>query len=278
MTGQIIFILWRESVEALLVIGILASWLSNRQAGPRARAYLWGGVAAGLAVALGFAALVLGFSELLSGAMREGLMTGMVFLASALIVQMVVWMRRHGRTLKRELETGLETAARADHWGTVFLLAMLAVAREGSETVVFLYGTVAAAPTATLPGVLAAVATGLAAAALTYAALRLGSRFLPWRWFFRVSEVVLLLLGAALFVTGVGDLVAAGLLPYGASLWDTGALLDDSGPVGGMVAALTGYRSAPDAVTLGAWIVYWGLVALTLRVQVRRARAAERAA
>ena len=254
MTGQIIFILWRESVEALLVIGILASWLSNRQAGPRARAYLWGGVAAGLAVALGFAALVLGFSELLSGAMREGLMTGMVFLASALIVQMVVWMRRHGRTLKRELETGLETAARADHWGTVFLLAMLAVAREGSETVVFLYGT------------------------LTYAALRLGSRFLPWRWFFRVSEVVLLLLGAALFVTGVGDLVAAGLLPYGASLWDTGALLDDSGPVGGMVAALTGYRSAPDAVTLGAWIVYWGLVALTLRVQVRRARAAERAA
>ena len=93
-----------------------------------------------------------------------------------------------------------------------------------------------------------------------------------------MSEVVLLLLGAALFVTGVGDLVAAGLLPYGASLWDTGALLDDSGPVGGMVAALTGYRSAPDAVTLGAWIVYWGLVALTLRVQVRRARAAERAA
>lgn len=270
MTGQIVFILWRESIEALLVIGILASWLANRQAGPRARAWLWGGVAAGLALALAFAALVLGFSELLSGAARQGLMTGMVFLASALIVQMVVWMRRHGRTLKRELETGLDSAARADEWGAVFLLAMLAVAREGSETVVFLYGTLAAAKAATLPGVLVAVAIGLGAAALTYLALRAGSRFLPWRWFFRVSEIVLLLLGAALFVTGVGDLVAAGLLPYGASIWDTGALLDDSGPVGGLLAALTGYRSAPDAVTLGAWIVYWGLVTLALRVQSHR--------
>jgi high-affinity iron transporter len=278
MTGQIVFILWRESIEALLVIGILASWLANRQAGPRARAYLWGGVAAGLALALAFAALVLGFSELLSGTAREALMTGMVFLASALIVQMVVWMRRHGRTLKRELETGLDSAARADHWGAVFVLAMLAVAREGSETVVFLYGTLAAAKAATLPGVLAAVVTGLSAAALTYAVLRFGSRFLPWRWFFRVSEVVLLLLGAALFVTGVGDLVAAGVLPYGASLWDTGTLLDDSGPLGGLVAGLTGYRSAPDPATLGAWITYWSLVTLALRAQGRRARATERAA
>ena len=28
--GQVIFIIWRESVEALLVVGILYSWLSRR--------------------------------------------------------------------------------------------------------------------------------------------------------------------------------------------------------------------------------------------------------
>jgi high-affinity iron transporter len=271
MTGQIIFILWRESIEALLVIGILASWLAERQAGPRASAFLWGGVAAGFGLALGFAALVLGFSEILPDAARAALMTAMVFLASGLILQMVVWMRAHGRTLKREMQSGLDHAARQERWGAVFLLAMIAVAREGSETVVFLYGTLAAAGGGSLAAILGAMAAGLAAAAATYALLRLGSRFLPWRRFFRLSEGLLLLLGCALFTTGAGDLVAQGVLPFGPAVWNLSGLLDDTSPLGGLVAALTGYRAAPDAVTLAAWAVYWAIVWLALHYQRRRA-------
>lgn len=269
MGSQVAFILWRESIEALLVIGILSSWLTARQAGRRARLFLWGGIAAGLAVALVFAAMVLGFSSLLSGSLRSALMTGMVFLAAGLIVQMVAWMRRHGRTLKREMEGGLDAAAATGRWGAVFLLSMTAVAREGSETVVFLYGTLAAAGHGTLPGLLAAMAAGLAAAAATYALLRLGSSFMPWRRFFQLSEIMLLLLGAALFTTGVSDLVSMGVLPFGAPLWDLGVLLDDNSRIGSVVAALTGYRSAPDAMILLAWIVYWGAVAIALRWQGR---------
>ena len=59
MAGQIIFVIWRESIEALLVIGILSSWLSRNDPGGdargRARAFLWGGVAAGFGAALIFA-------------------------------------------------------------------------------------------------------------------------------------------------------------------------------------------------------------------------------
>lgn len=280
MNGQIIFILWRESVEALLVIGILAGWLAHERAGRRAALYLWGGVSAGLALAVGFGLMVLGFSHILSDQLRQNMMTGMVFLAAALIVQMVVWMRSHGRTLKRDIETGLSAAAGQNHWWAVFFLAMFAVVREGSETVVFLYGSVAAAQGGGLAMVLASVATGFAAALVTYMLLRAGGRFLPWRSFFRVSEVMLLLLGCALFVTGVGDLVAAGVLPFMAPLWDTSAILDDGSRLGGLVAALTGYRSAPDAVTVGAWLVYWGAVFGILRLQAwsLRARLAKKAA
>ena len=51
--GNVAFVVWRESVEALLVIGILNAWLARQDdiAG-RGRTFLWGGVAAGLAVAL----------------------------------------------------------------------------------------------------------------------------------------------------------------------------------------------------------------------------------
>lgn len=273
MNGQIVFVLWRESVEALLVISILAGWLAHERAERSAGLYLWCGVAAGLAVAVGFGLMVLGFSQILSDGLRQSMMTGMVFLAAALIVRMVVWMRSHGRTLKRDIESGLSAAAGENHWWAVFFLAMFAVVREGSETVVFLYGSLAAANDGGLPLVLASVAAGFAAALVTYALLRAGGKFLPWRSFFRVSEAMLLLLGCALFVTGVGDLVAAGGLPVMAPLWDVGAVLDDGNRLGGLVAALTGYRSAPDAVTLGAWLVYWGAVFSILRIQAWGLRA-----
>ena len=272
MNGQIIFILWRESVEALLVIGILAGWLAHERAGRRAALFLWGGVAAGLIVALGFALMLLGFSNALSAGLRQDLMTAMVFVAAGLIVQMVAWMRAHGRTMKRDLEAGLRRAAVRRSWWAVFFLALAAVAREGSETVVFLYGSVAATQGAAMTMVLASIAVGFVAALLTYALLRAGARFLPWRGFFRLSEIMLLLLGCALFTTGVGDLVAAGVLPFGAPLWDMSPVLDDGGRIGGLVAALTGYRAAPDMVTVVAWLVYWGAVLGLLRLQARSLR------
>ena len=54
--GNIVFIVWRESIEALLVIGILQAWLGNQgeDGRTRGRLYLWAGVGAGL---LGAAAL-----------------------------------------------------------------------------------------------------------------------------------------------------------------------------------------------------------------------------
>lgn len=280
MAGQIIFVIWRESVEALLVIGILSSWLSRNdpggEAGGRARAFLWGGVAAGFAAALVFALMVLGFAELMPVGMRDELMTAMIFLAAGLIVQMVIWMRRHGRTLKRELESGLSKAAQSSNWWTVFALAAIAVAREGSETVVFLYGMLAGATGSGVLSVILSIAVGVLAALASYALLQLGSRVLPWQRFFRISEVMLLLLGCALFASGLENLAGAGILPFGAPLWDMSAILSDSGRIGGIVASLTGYRAEPDWVTLLGWIGYWAVVTGLLSWQSRQANAPQR--
>ncbi len=275
MNGQVTFIIWRESVEALLVIGILAGWLRHESASRRAAWFLWGGVVAGLALALLFALTMLGFSGLLSSDARKMMMTLMVFIAAGLIVQMVMWMRAHGRSMKRDLEQGLNAAGEQRQWWMVFVLAALAVAREGSETVVFLYGTFAAARDAALTGAVASAVLGLFLAIATYGALQAGGRFLPWRGFFRVSEILLLLLGCALFTSGMGSLVGHGLLPYTATLWDSSAVLDDGGRIGGLVAGLTGYRATPDQVTLAAWIIYWGAVIGLLRLQATRLRLRE---
>lgn len=276
MAGQIIFVIWRESIEALLVIGILSNWLNRNNpggdAGGRARAFLWGGVAAGFGAAMVFALAVLGFAELMPASARDDLMTAMIFLAAGLIVQMVIWMRRHGRTLKRELESGLSKAAQSSNWWTVFALAAIAVAREGSETVVFLYGMLAGATGTGVILVILSIAVGILAALASYAVLQLGSRVLPWSRFFRISETMLLLLGCALFTTGLENLAGAGIVPFGAPLWDTSAVLSDGGRVGGIIASLTGYRAEPDWVTLVGWVCYWTVVLGLLGWQSRQAR------
>lgn len=261
--GQIVFVIWRESVEALLVIGILHAWLS-RQSDPETvtagRRYLWSGVGAGLGLAVALAGILLFFAERLPDGAQDYFITAMVLIAAALILQMVFWLRRRGRTMKADLEAGLDrAAAQARHWG-LLVLAMLAVAREGSETVVFLYGILAAGVYALTPTV-TAILIGFAAALFTYWLLQLGSKRLSWRVFFGVTEIMLLLLACSLVMNGADHLYGLGIAPdLGGTVWDSSFLLDDGGTLGGLVAALTGYRARPDVLSLVVFAGYWVLV------------------
>ncbi|MCZ4282948.1 FTR1 family protein [Kiloniella laminariae] len=262
MSMQVFFIVWRESIEALLVVGILNVWITHNAAASPGRRYLWGGVLAGLVAAVLLAVTLVGFAESFTGEAQEFLQTGLVLVATVLIVQMVFWMRLKGRNLKKDLEQGLAKSAESGQWWGVFVLALIAIAREGSETVVFLYGMLAAGPIADKLQLVMAAGAGLTLALLTYKLLQLGGRFLSWSLFFRLSEGLLLLLACALFVTGIGQLISLGFLPYGDPLWDLGWLLDDTGRLGGMIASLTGYRAAPDLVTVASWVIFWGGIML----------------
>lgn len=265
---QVLFIVWRESVEALLVVGILYSWLRATPEGRRGIPYLWGGVAAGLALALALALVLLGVSSWLSDEGQEWFQAVMSLAACALVVQMVVWMKTHGRTLKRELEAGARDSLARDSWWGLLVLVAIAVAREGSETVVFLYGTVAAAGGAEgrplwLAG---AGVAGLGAALLTFWLLQLGGRLITWRRFFRLTEALLLLLAGALLVGGLDHLISLGVLPTLVDpVWDSSALLDDSSGVGKVLADFAGYRAYPALSSLLLWAAYWIVVWALLR-------------
>lgn len=269
MLWQTAVIIWRESVEALLVIGILHAWLVH-EAGEKGRSrgtlYLWGGVVAGLAAAAALGAVLVFAEDLFGDEGQDYFQAGMVLVAALLIVQMVVWMRRHGRTLKKDITSGLSAASYSEHWWGVFMLALIAVAREGSETAVFLYGSLAGATGAGFWKTAFTAAVGFGAALATYYLLQVGSRVFSWRHFFKFTEVMLLLLGFSLLLTGIDRLAGLGVLPLPTSpLWDTSGLLSDTSPVGSLVAALTGYRARPDASQLLAALLYWGTIALLLR-------------
>jgi high-affinity iron transporter len=272
--GNALFIIWRESAEAMLVVGILYAWLRQRPDAKVGMRYLWGGVALGAGLALALALVMLGIASTLSGDGLEYFQLGMMVVAAGLIVQMVVWMRRHGRTLRKDLEGEMAREAGAARWWGMLIVVALAVGRESAETVVFLYGIGLQQDGVNFPLVLA---IGLALAFATFWLLQQGGRVLSWRHFFRVSEALLLLLAGALVVSSVEKLIGLGVLPALVDpVWDTSALLDDSGRLGGLLASFTGYRAKPALLPLLALALYWGGVVLLLRRGATAAHAPSR--
>ncbi|EPJ85012.1 MAG: FTR1 family protein [Pseudomonas sp.] len=272
--NQSMFIVWRESVEALLVIGILQAWASQQDQGNRLVKFLWGGVMLGLLLSGLLAVLILFAGEAMSGSASEWFQAALALIASLLMVQMVGWMHRHGRTLKHDLRRHADShLARRGGFG-LLVLAMLAVSREGSETVVFLYGAGARLRGPELGLFAVGGAFGLVLSALTIGLLHGSRRFMSWQRFFAISEVILLMLGAALLVSASerinGQLLALDVPEWvyglvGEALWDSSALLSDSHGLGSFLAGFAGYRATPSSMTLLVWVGYWLVVGSWLR-------------
>ncbi len=267
--GSTIFIVWRETIEAMLVVGILYTWLKNQsidnsQAARQGMRFLWGGVLAGIALAIALAFIMLEVQSELASEALQYFQIVIVLLACVLITQMVLWMRRHGQTMKQDLEYGLQQAQDQANWWAMAGLAAIAVGREGAETVIFLYGTGLSQQYSLLPFILSA-SSGFILAFLSFWVLSKGTRYFSWHVFFRISEILLLLLASALLVDGIDHLIGLGWIPALVDpLWNSTFLLDDSSRIGSIVSAFTGYRAYPALMLLIVYALYWLLVIFLL--------------
>lgn len=269
--GNALFIVWRESVEAILIISILHAWIVARGDTAIGTCHLWAGVGGGLGLAGFLAFAMMGVHGWLAPDALDLFQTAIVLAAAALITHMVLWMRSHGRHLRHELETGLAKAADAAGGVSVALLAAIAVGREGAETVLFLYGLAMEQQGGELVGMFAGAGAGFLLALVTAWLIHRGSQWLPARVFFRASEIVLLVLAAGLLVGGVERLIDMEWLPpLMEPVWDSSPLLDDASTAGGIAGAFAGYRAQPSLMVLLAWCGYWVLVAWLTRRGARR--------
>lgn len=266
---QALFIVWRESVEALLVIGILYAWISHQANASHTKKMLWMGTSIGVLFAC---ALAVGFTlagEWFSGTGGDWFQVIMMLVASLLILQMVIWMQKHGRSMKKSLETEAAQSLKERGGMGILLLAMLAVAREGSEIVIFLYSSFAAAQgTAFWLLVLGSIA-GLILGYITFMLLQLSSHIISWRLFFKISSILLLLLGGALLMSALDK--SSGLIidmlsntdapDWSYSLfdpvWDSSFILSDTTSFGSFLASITGYRAQPMLLAIILLPLYW---------------------
>ena len=134
-------------------------------------------------------------------------------------------------------------------------VAALAVAREGAETVIFLYGL---AQSNDLAGLTVGAIIGFAAAAATaWLAARSLTR-LNIGLLLRLSSILLLIVASALLVTACDRMIGAGWLPALLDpVWDSSAFIDDASSAGQLFANFSGYRARPALSTLLAWSAFW---------------------
>jgi len=243
-----LIIVFREVLEAGLVVGIV---MAASRGVPRRGLWIACGCAAGVIGACLVAAFAGEIAAAVQGVGQE------VFNASILIAAVVmlswhnIWMSRHGRELAADAtRIGREVSAGTRPLYALALVCGVAVLREGSEIVLFLYGIALAggggAADMLLGGVL-----GLIAGALAGAAIYFGLVVIPLRYLFGVTAGLILFLAAGMASQAASFLSAAGLLPaLGNNLWDTSAILSERSLAGQVVHVLTGYSARPEGIQL----------------------------
>ncbi len=257
---EIASVVWRETFEALLVVGILLTW--SLREGPSAQRTAVGWIAAGVASGILFAAalalITSRASALLDGDAEEILQMIMASLASVLMLRMVFWMRRMEQGDSGGLRNEALGHVRAGNWLGLACLAALAVAREGAETVIFLYGMLSASVGWQTGIVVVSGAVGLVLAVGTFWAFRTGAAMASKKVLSLISQALLIILGSGLAMTVIDKSISLGILtPLTAPLWDLSWLLDDGRGAGAFLAGLAGYRARPELLPLLGIGAYW---------------------
>src|SRR6185295_16076909 len=273
--GATFVVTLREAFEAALLLGIVYSYLDR--VGARAQ-YHWvtlGGVlglvasvAAGLAVSFLSGPLLDLGPDLVAAAV--------IFFAVGLLTWHSWWMRQHARSISGDVQRRLDEARASQRLWIVGLVAFTGVFREGAETVLFLWGLMSQTTISGWSGVTGGV-LGIAMAAVLGWAIFRGGRRLSLSRFFAATTVLLLLVAAGLFSTGIGKLIGLGFIPAGDALWDSSGLLDDQSVVGGFLSGLVGYRArptAPEVIGYAVYLIGAGLLLFTPRAAAPATNAA----
>jgi high-affinity iron transporter len=248
----------REGVEASMIIAILLAYL-NRIGRRDHFKDVFIGVGAALLLATAGGAIAYETIRSYDGSRVQTIFETVTYiLAATVLTYMTFWMRRHARSLSKELRAKTDAAldGRA-RWG-LGLLAFQAVGREGLETVVFTLAIIFSTSTA---GALTGAAIGLAGAlCIAFVIYRLGHKLNLAR-FFTVIGVLLMVFAAGLLANVVENLQQLGWLPVlNSPMWHSARFLSESSALGDVLHSFFGYSDAPTPGQLVTYVVYLAIV------------------
>ncbi|MDB5825685.1 MAG: iron permease [Herminiimonas sp.] len=246
-------IVFRESLEAALLIGIIAA--ATRGLPGRAR-WIAAGTAIGLLGSLAVAALTESIAEMAGGSGQELFNAAILGVAVLMIGWHNIWMASHGKEMAanaRRVGSNVKDGRQA--LSAVAVAIALTVLREGSETALFLHGLMASNPgngASVLTGGLIGLLGGAGLGLLVYR----GLLHIPLRRFFTVTGALLLLVASGLAAQMAKFLIQADLItPLATPLWNWSGFLPANAGIGAALHVLLGYESEPTGMQVLFYLV-----------------------
>ncbi|HEY1773285.1 MAG TPA: FTR1 family protein [Gammaproteobacteria bacterium] len=252
-----LIVVFREVIEAALIVAIVMG--ASRGIRGRGR---W--VSSGIALGVVGAGIVAVFADVINGAFQgngqELLNAGILLAAVCMLAWHNIWMSSHGKELAAEVrQVGDAVQSGSKPLTALMIITLVAVMREGSEVVLFLWA-IAAGGAEHISMVIGGF-IGLAAGVLLGVLLYRGLLKIPFKHFFSVTGWLVLLIAAGLAAQAASFLNQAGLLPaLGNSLWDSSHILSQGSLAGQMLHILVGYTARPSGIQL----LFYGVTLITI--------------
>jgi high-affinity iron transporter len=260
-----LLIVFREVIEAGLIVGIV---LAATKGVPRRGLFVSYGIAGGVAGACLVAAFASEIGDLFEGSGQELFNAAILLIAVGMLTWHNVWMASHGRAIAQEMrQVGQAVASGQEPLAALAIVCGVAVLREGSEVVLFLYGIAASGGTSGL-GMLAGGVLGLLAGAGVSALMYLGLLTVPARYLFSFTSGLITLLAAGLAAQAAAFLQQAGYIEaLTSTVWDTSWLLSDDSVLGRLLHTLIGYTDRPSGAQLVAYLLTVAIIVGLMRLQ-----------
>lgn len=202
MDLQAFLITLREAFEALLIIGIIISYL-NRVNASKWNKWVWTGSALALVVsflvALLFQVVLTGFATMAS---QNFMRMGMLFASSFLLTHMAIWMSAQQKDIRGDMHNKLDKILTAGNAANLIVHSFLVTLREGVETV-FFFAAISGGDIQKAITSWGALGGLIVACVLAYLFFNSSKRF-SLKTFFTVTKVLILIIAAGLFSSGIG--------------------------------------------------------------------------
>ncbi|MDX6910018.1 iron uptake transporter permease EfeU [Hafnia paralvei] len=248
-------IMFREGLEAALIVSLIASYLKRTQ---RAQwlGIVWVGVILAAALCLGLGIFINETTGEFPQKQQE-LFEGIVaVVAVGILTYMVFWMRKVSRSVKTHLEGAIDNALNAGKGQGWALVAMVffAVAREGLESVFFLLAAFQQdvgiqAPIGAVLGLVCAIIVGMM--------IYWGGVKLHLAKFFKWTSLFILFVAAGLAAGAIRAFHEAGLWNYLQDIaFNFTDVLSTHSLLGTLLEGIFGYQEAPTVSEVLVYFLY----------------------
>jgi high-affinity iron transporter len=262
----------RETLEAALVIGVIMAYLTKTN-NPQYKKTVYYGIFAGIVLSILSAWVFTMFAGGFEGRAEEIFEGFTMLFAAVLLTTMILWMMRQkniAKNIQNKVSAHIEVAGYNKTYAYgLFLLVLIAILREGVETVIF-FGAINYSSGISFLG----AALGVVAAIVVGYLFFIGTRKVNLKMFFTITSILLILFAAGLVAHGVHEFQEAAVIPYTVKeVWNTNNVLDEKGVFGSFLKGLFGYNGNPSLIEVLSYLAYLvGIFYVYHRFSVRKAK------